>query len=67
MEKQGWISKVAHPENKRGFIICLTGQGKLMKKHMPQIIEKQMLKVLGGFDKKRNQILYQCWDHFALY
>ena len=23
-----------------------------MKKHMPQIIEKQMLKVLGGFDKQ---------------
>lgn len=57
MEKQGWISKVAHPENKRGFIICLTGQGKLMKKHIPQIIEKQMLKVLGSFDKKEKSDL----------
>ena len=24
----------------------------MLKKHMPELIEKQMLKVLGGFDKK---------------
>ena len=45
-----------------------------MKKHMPQIIEKQMLKVLGGFDKKEKLDLISvlgslrsvlCDDHIA--
>ena len=37
---------------KRGHNISLTAKGRMLKKHMPELIEKQMLKVLGGFDKK---------------
>ena len=51
MEKQGWILKSIHSENKRGYKITLTASGKLLKKHMPELIEKQMLKVLAGLDK----------------
>ena len=44
MEKQGWILKTAHQERKRGHNISLTAKGRMLKKHMPELIENKCLK-----------------------
>ncbi|MFW7381095.1 MAG: MarR family winged helix-turn-helix transcriptional regulator [Oligoflexus sp.] len=57
MIRNGWLCRV--PEKPRGFVIRLTAKGREIKNYLPNLMERQVSRILEPLGKdERSELLY---------
>ena len=59
LEKTGFVSREAQPEDRRSFVIALTPKGRRAFERMARVHEGWVIELLGGIPDKAKQQMYE--------
>ncbi|SME96410.1 MarR family winged helix-turn-helix transcriptional regulator [Pseudobacteriovorax antillogorgiicola] len=59
MLKNGWVHREPHRSG-RGFLVCLTNEGRRIKNRLPFLVEQQVKRLLGPLPKEEQSEMLYC-------